>query len=130
MRLMTPNERRAAHLHATFGISQPDYEQFLTEQGGVCAICHVAPDARHHLVVDHDFDTGEVRGLLCQPCNAALELFNDDPKVLAKATRYLLSRSAVDAASEREARVQQPARPELSFAPAKDSSGRRHGGYT
>lgn len=38
-------------------------------QGHCCAICR---EAGRRLVVDHDHETGAVRGLLCVPCNSAL----------------------------------------------------------
>ena len=54
-------------------------------QGGVCAICREAP-AVH---VDHDHATGEVRGMLCFPCNAAIGHLRDDPRVVRAAAAYL-----------------------------------------
>lgn len=36
----------------------------------------------------------EVRGLLCNPCNLALGMFKDDPKVLVKALKYLTERAS------------------------------------
>ena len=62
-----------------------DLEAMLTAQNGVCAICQTAP-AIH---VDHDHTSGEVRGLLCFRCNAALGQLADDPLVLRRAARYL-----------------------------------------
>ncbi|MBE3118593.1 MAG: hypothetical protein IMZ50_07560 [Candidatus Atribacteria bacterium] len=44
----------------------------LKAQGGVCAICGRIAPAGQMLVVDHDHNSGEVRGLLCQRCNIQL----------------------------------------------------------
>lgn len=43
------------------------------------------------LVVDHDHNTGVVRGLLCHNCNRALGLLQDNPETLEVAIAYLKS---------------------------------------
>lgn len=70
------------------GLSPEDYDLLLVAQGGVCAVCGIAPQGRR-LAVDHDHDTGEVRGLLCNGCNRAIGWTNDDPGVLRRAAGYL-----------------------------------------
>lgn len=76
---------RADHLARTYGMTVEDVESMFTKQGGLCAICRISPAVQ----VDHDHATGEVRGMLCFSCNAALGHLRDDPAVLRRAARYL-----------------------------------------
>ncbi len=64
---------RGLHLKNTYGLSQEDYELLLAKQGGVCGICGAPPPPDRALCVDHDHNTGLVRGLLCILCNTHLE---------------------------------------------------------
>lgn len=59
------------YLLRTYGMTQTEYEEILHRQNGVCALCReVRLDRRRkHLDVDHNHDTGEIRGILCNPCN-------------------------------------------------------------
>lgn len=41
------------------------------------------------LVIDHNHSTGEVRGMLCGPCNKALRFARDDPDRLRLLIKYL-----------------------------------------
>ena len=88
----TPQAKRKSreyHLGRTFGLTIEEYEAMLAAQGGVCAICERPPRADISLHVDHDHDTGAVRGLVCFRCNNALGDFNDDPSLVARAAAYL-----------------------------------------
>jgi hypothetical protein len=80
---------REYHLRRRYGIGQADFDELLAEQGGVCAICKAA-DPEH---VDHDHDTGYVRGLLCFNCNGGLGQFRDHAGHLAGAIEYLRLRT-------------------------------------
>lgn len=48
--------------------------RMLQEQGGVCPLCRKPVDlsVKGEVVVDHDHETGQVRGALHRSCNAAL----------------------------------------------------------
>lgn len=60
---------RAARLRTIFDISVDEYDQILAYQEGKCAICRRPPKPGKRLAVDHDHQTGFVRGLLCFLCN-------------------------------------------------------------
>ena len=80
---------RDGHLRRKFGITLEDYEELLARQGGVCAVCSREPTPGISLHVDHDHETGRIRGLLCFRCNNALGDLEDDPALLRAAARYL-----------------------------------------
>lgn len=69
-----------------YGISESQYRALLDHHQGRCGIC----DKERPLVVDHNHDTGKVRGLLCHPCNKALGLFGDSVETLRAAEGYLI----------------------------------------
>lgn len=54
-----------------FGLSLEDYDALLTQQAGGCKLCGRRPHTKS-LNVDHDHQTGKVRGLLCPICNSRL----------------------------------------------------------
>lgn len=66
------------------------YEEMILEQNGCCAICGKfrLPDERV-LVVDHNHNTGKIRGLLCHPCNMGIGQLKDSVEILRKAALYL-----------------------------------------
>jgi len=73
----------------------PQFQSLLQAQKGKCAICGTTEGHRSRrgkvcrLAVDHDHQTGEVRGLLCNNCNRWLGRFKDSTKNLEAAVRYL-----------------------------------------
>ena len=86
--------QRDAHLRDNYGITQEQYDFMLQAQGGVCDIC-LSPDPKaaaraNCFVVDHDHETGQVRGLLCHACNRALGNLQDSLVILCAAVDYKL----------------------------------------
>jgi hypothetical protein len=56
---------------------------------GVCGRC---PSGAVRLEIDHDHQTGEVRGVLCSRCNNGIGCFLDSDDLLSRAIGYLLKR--------------------------------------
>ena len=75
---------RDYHLRRRYGITGADFDAMVEAQGGTCAVCDGKPEH-----VDHDHETGKVRGVLCFNCNQALGNVRDDPAVLQGLIRYL-----------------------------------------
>lgn len=69
-----------------YGLDPADYRAMVERQEGRCLICEDQPDP---LVVDHDHETGEIRGLLCSTCNSGLGMFKDSPVLARRASDYL-----------------------------------------
>lgn len=66
-------QSRRRELQVKYGITLEDYQDLLDRQGGGCAICTGPPTKGFRCFdVDHDHETGVVRGLLCRRCNTAL----------------------------------------------------------
>ena len=85
---------RNSWLKRQYGISLAEYEEMLRKQNGLCAICNlperrVVNGTKFQLNVDHNHNTGKVRGLLCFVCNTALGKFGDSKVLLEKAINYL-----------------------------------------
>lgn len=84
----TPEKGRARNLKATYGLTPDEYEQMLSTQAGVCAICgNAAPSGVLH--IDHNHKTDQIRELLCPPCNTGIGLFQEEPSRLLAASAYI-----------------------------------------
>lgn len=93
-------EKSRQRAFARYRMTEADYQELLTAQGGVCAICKRPPDPNgKRLRVDHDQaccrkpkDTCGLctRGLLCDMCNRGLGYFGDASPTVAIALDYLL----------------------------------------
>jgi len=87
-------DRWDAIIRRTYGITLDQYHEILKDQGGVCAICSKPDEVEgRRMAIDHDHDTGEVRGLLCGNCNRGLGNFQDNIEMLEKAKNYLVKYS-------------------------------------
>jgi hypothetical protein len=73
-----------------YSLYTPEEKQQLFEfQNHRCGICNREFDSLDDMVVDHDHETGETRGLLCSRCNQGLGFFLDDIMFLSAAISYL-----------------------------------------
>jgi hypothetical protein len=75
-----------------YGITQEQFDAMLEHQGNRCAICRTdtpCPTSGKTWHIDHDHETGRVRGLLCNSCNRGIGQLGDDPDRLESAARYL-----------------------------------------
>jgi hypothetical protein len=84
---------RNRHLIKKYGMTEERYKEMYVKQGGVCEICGGMPDIVVHgitrLAIDHNHDTGKVRGLLCNNCNAGMGILGDSEEHLLAALAYL-----------------------------------------
>lgn len=82
--------KRNKHLKKTYNITLKDYEMLLEQQNYRCKICNSDEAGSYEsFAVDHNHDTGKVRGLLCFPCNFLLGNCREDVNVLHSAVLYL-----------------------------------------
>jgi hypothetical protein len=90
-------ERHAStRLKTIYGLTAEQHRRLVEQQNGVCAICK--QPSRRALCVDHCHATRQVRGLLCDKCNTALGLLDDDAARLLAAVAYLQRVRAIPAA--------------------------------
>jgi hypothetical protein len=80
-------------LKVKYGITDKKYKTLLKKQKGGCGVCGIKNNIfrgkKVHWCVDHDHNTGAVRGLLCGACNRGIGLLGDSTVVIQKALDYL-----------------------------------------
>ncbi len=91
----SPEQLMWQHLKHKYGLTREGFQDLYDAQKGVCAICGRKNKKKRPLCIDHDHDTGQVRGLLCYKCNLGLGMFYDSAKCLQRAIEYL-EKSGVD----------------------------------
>jgi hypothetical protein len=67
-----------------YNLSKDEHDNLLIINNGMCWICL----KRKAIVVDHDHNTGKVRGLLCGHCNMALSIV-ENKEILERAIKYV-----------------------------------------
>ena len=84
-------QRRKEALKHNYGMSLEEYNTLLESQQGCCAVCGtIEPGHNHrHFCVDHNHETGSVRGLLCHYCNRGLGFLGDSMKRVESLLAYL-----------------------------------------
>ena len=71
-----------------YGMTLEEYE---SRQAIPCAICGMVTSNQ---VIDHNHNTGEVRGVLCASCNKGIGLLGDSIPTLKRAICYLQDRGS------------------------------------
>ena len=84
-------KNRTQRLRLEYGLTTEQYNDMLNHQKGLCAICKSKEVGKgfKYLHIDHNHETGKVRGLLCSKCNRGLSCFGDNSKLLGRARKYL-----------------------------------------
>lgn len=105
---LVSHKSREFNLAQKYGLTPQDYSELFDTQKARCAICQELPK-RHILQVDHDHETGRVRGLLCGSCNKMLGHAKDSPARLLRALNYLARPvSTANAQSTRDSKERTP----------------------
>jgi hypothetical protein len=116
-RVSSPDAYTSNRLWTCYRIRLADFRRMLDEQGGACKVCREIPASDGSgfggsgLVIDHDHTccpsqrrTGAgggqicgkcVRGLLCQQCNVALGMVNDDAQRLRALAEYVEAHQSI-----------------------------------
>lgn len=89
-------QSRNNKLRRVYGLTLEEYDKMFNLQHGLCAICGKQEESLNrwtktplNLAVDHNHETGEIRGLLCSSCNVGLGYFKDSIENLQRAIKYL-----------------------------------------
>src|SRR5882672_329869 len=81
---------RRQKLKSSYGLTPEEWQSMSDTQEGRCAVCARVPSGtRTRLCVDHCHTTGRIRQLLCNRCNMAIGLLDENPVTLASLARYL-----------------------------------------
>jgi hypothetical protein len=97
-----PEKYRERNIFQSFHISLSKFDSILKSllavQGETCWVCGRSGKMRgqfkrnekgRRIVIDHDHNTGEIRGLLCDLCNTSLGKLDDDPEIVLNLYNYI-----------------------------------------
>ena len=86
---LPPDMRRSITYSQKYGINLKKYNYILNKQQHRCACCGVhEKELTKRLAVDHDHNTGAIRGLLCSNCNTGIGMLGDSKEAIEAALQY------------------------------------------
>jgi hypothetical protein len=85
----TFKSKKNSSLKRKYGIGIDQYNILLEIQNNTCYICGKSEVLNKSLAVDHNHETGKVRGLLCYRCNTALGFVEEKVEILQNMINYL-----------------------------------------
>ena len=82
------------HIHSKFGITYVEFDEMMEAQDHKCKLCGCKKEDKRNMThvqlsIDHNHETGEIRGLLCHTCNMAIGMLKDDPVLIKKVLEYI-----------------------------------------
>ncbi len=95
-----PDYNHSRNLQRRYGLSVDEYQTLLANQNFACPICEVEISntieykGKRPVAVDHNHETGDVRGILCSMCNLMLGHARENTSILYRAIVYLSERGA------------------------------------
>lgn len=90
-----------ADVRRRYGLSHEQWRELVERANGHCMVCGTIETRTGRngttlrLAIDHDHETGVVRGLICYDCNIALGAAREDPERLRSLAEYLERTDAV-----------------------------------
>lgn len=97
-RKYNPIAKKKSAILNNYGLVWEEYIELYNSQEGKCKICkefisieinNAKSNDRTKAQIDHNHDTGEVRGLLCMSCNKGLGFLKDNITILENSINYL-----------------------------------------
>lgn len=84
--------RKEYYYYKNYNLTYEDVKLFKQQRNYQCEICYIFEKdlTTRKLHIDHDHNTGKVRGLLCDNCNKSLGLLKDSTEILQNAIKYLM----------------------------------------
>lgn len=82
---------RNTKLKQAYGLTHEQVEEMKRLQKHKCYVCNCDETkvGSKGLVVDHNHTTGQIRKLLCSPCNTALGLLREDKGIFTSLIKYI-----------------------------------------
>lgn len=77
--------KNSRYAGSRYGMSRGEWEIFILRNNGMCEIC----DKKPATCIDHDHESGVVRGRLCTSCNISLGRLGDSIAGIEKVLWYL-----------------------------------------
>ena len=84
------DKQRAYYIGRKYNLSEQEHKDILLQQNNSCAICGKDQSLfKRKFAIDHNHETGKVRGLLCTGCNCGIGYLKESKDILQKAIEYL-----------------------------------------
>jgi hypothetical protein len=83
-----------SRIRKEYRLTRDAYLAIVDRQASACRICRRHEPDHFKLHIDHCHDTGQVRGLLCGPCNQGIGLLRHSAERLELAIEYLREASS------------------------------------